>query len=83
MLTPSLDWELDLKPRIQRFNLNLGFMMNGPENDEAGDPIGRPSKRQQGDTPCLSPNTSRSDAVGINLKDTVRYLYSQEKLDDS
>ena len=79
MLTPSLDWELDLKPRIQRSNLDLGFMMNRPENDEAEDPISRPSKRQQGDTSYLSPDASGSDASGINLKDTVRYLYSPKK----
>ena len=83
MLTPSLDWELDLKPRIQRSHLNLGFIMNGPENDEAEDPVGRPSKRQHGGTSYLSPDASGSDADGINLKDTVRYLFSQEKLDDS
>ena len=79
MLTPCLDWESDLKPRIQCSDLDLGFMMNRPENDEAEDPIDRPSKRQQGDTSYLSPDASGSDA----MKNTVRYLYSQEKLDDS
>ena len=76
MLTLSLDWELDLMPRIQRSNLNLGFMMNGPGNNEAEDPTGRPGKRQQGDMSYLSPDASGSDTGGINLKNTVRYLYS-------
>lgn len=54
--------------------------MNGPENDEAEDSIGRPSKRQQGDTPYLSPNASGSDAGGIRLEDTVRYLFHKKNL---
>lgn len=80
MLTPSLDWELDLKPRIQCSNLDLGFLMNRPEDNKTEDPIGRPSKRQQGNISYLSPDASKSDAGGINLKDTVRYLFYKKNL---
>lgn len=44
---------------------------------EAADSVGRPSKRQQGDTPYLSPDSSESTAVSaINLKDRVYFLTS-------
>ena len=74
MLTPDSDWESDLKPHIQRSNLKLDFIINRPENNEAEDPIGRPSKRQQGDMSYISPDASASDAGGIHLEGTVRYL---------
>lgn len=44
---------------------------------DAADSVGRPSKRRQGDTPYLSPDSSGSTAFGaINLKDKVHFLIS-------
>ena len=50
--------------------------MDGAQN-EAADSVGRPSKRQQCDTPYLSPDSSESTAVSaINVKYSVYFLIS-------
>ncbi|MCJ1344521.1 hypothetical protein MMC31_002724 [Peltigera leucophlebia] len=62
------DWRLCLKPRIQPPYWSFNFIDEAQY--EAADSVGRPSKRQQGDTPYLSPHSSGSAAVGvIKLKD--------------
>ncbi len=78
MLTSSLDWRINLKPRMQPPYWDLGFR-NKLQN-KAGDSEGQASKRQQqGDTSYLSPVASGSNATGgINSKEKVCYLSSQE-----
>ena len=83
MLTLSLEWEVGLKPRIKPYNFDLSFAMSWPGNNGADGPIGRPSKRQQGDTSYLSPAASGSRAGDTDLEESVRYLYSVENIDDS
>lgn len=75
MLTSSLDWRLCLKPCIQPPYWSFNFMDEAQY--DAADSVGRPSKRRQGDTPYLSPDSSGSTAFGaINLKDKVHFLIS-------
>lgn len=66
ILTSSLDWRPCLKPPI--ISRSLRFLHEAQE--EAVDSIGRPSKRQQGDTPYLSPYSSASatiTAAGLSM----------------
>ncbi|KAL8769854.1 MAG: hypothetical protein Q9209_004292 [Squamulea sp. 1 TL-2023] len=64
------DWRQNLKPSIQRPYWNLGFL-DEPQK-EIEDSVGRPSKRQQGKTPYISPVASGSNASeSINPEDKV------------
>ncbi|KAL8791219.1 MAG: hypothetical protein Q9213_000176 [Squamulea squamosa] len=70
MFPRKAEWRQNLKPSIRRPYLDLGFL-DEPQN-EAEDSVGRRSKRQQGDTPYLSPVASGSNATdGINLQGKV------------
>ena len=54
----NLDWNPSLKPEIQQ-NFWKWVALGRP-NNEADDVVDRPSKRQQGERPFTSPNTSQS-----------------------
>ncbi|KAL8825346.1 MAG: hypothetical protein Q9191_004469 [Dirinaria sp. TL-2023a] len=67
LLPRKIDWEPSFKPRIAP-PWNLDFL--SPIQDEAEDSLNPPSKRQHGEGPYPSPDTSGAAATGdINMQD--------------